>query len=68
MVKRICDKCGAPVEWNPLANAILPKYRINKYSGGLPLMTDTVDLCKRCEELFEKWLKEKPEPDESAND
>lgn len=74
MIKKICDKCGTPVvNYDPSTNMILPTYTptyaITKYfDSGFPSFICSIDLCPKCERLLDKWLKEKPEPEENEDD
>lgn len=57
MITKTCDRCGAKIITNPMANTILPMFSISKIEGFM-MGWQPVDLCPKCEKLFAEWLKE----------
>ena len=57
MIVKVCDRCGK--QYNPppsYMQAILPIYRIIKNEAFSHI---EIDLCKECQDDFDKWMKEK---------
>lgn len=67
MTTKTCDRCGAEIitfSWTPVT---FPWFSIIRSDALDPLRTRQVDLCKRCQKDFVKWLSEKPEEEEDGN-
>jgi len=60
MKRQFCDKCGEEIYYNPMQNAIIPTYHIQKMENPYSL-GNKVDLCNRCTKDFTTWLNTPPE-------
>lgn len=60
MTAKTCDKCGANININPMANAILPMFSISRIED-FAMGWQSVDLCPSCEKKLAEWLNNKEE-------
>ena len=66
MTIKTCDKCGAKIIKNPVANLKLPTFTIFKFESYIT-GCKSVDLCPNCENKLNEWLSNKEET-EAEND
>lgn len=55
MTTKICDKCGAKINTDPMINAVLPMFSISRIED-ITMGWQSLDLCPKCEKMLAEWL------------